>query len=112
MIAVHCSLFTVHCSLVHGPSSAVGGVLNEQDFRWMTGFECSAFPQIGRDELEETQHFRWWASDLARVREAGITMIRYGIPWHRVNPQPHVYDWRWADQALDLMGVLGITPIV
>src|SRR6478609_2385024 len=86
--------------------------MNEQDFRWMTGFECSAFPQIGADELEETQHYRWWASDLARVRDVGITMIRYGIPWHRVNPQPHEYDWRWADQALDLMQTLGITPIV
>ncbi len=58
------------------------------DFQWMTGFECSAFPQVGADELEETQHYRWWASDLVRIRDAGITMIRYGIPWHRVNPRP------------------------
>jgi beta-glucosidase/6-phospho-beta-glucosidase/beta-galactosidase len=78
----------------------------------MTGFECSAFPQIGADELEETQHYRWWASDLARVREVGITLIRYGIPWHRVNPRPHEYDWSWTDQAVDLLGELGITPIV
>ncbi len=62
------------------------------DFKWMTGFECSAFPQVGTDELEETQHYRWWASDLVRLREVGITMIRYGIPWHRVNPRPHEYD--------------------
>ncbi len=78
----------------------------------MTGFECSAFPQIGADELEETQHYRWWASDLVRVRQTGISMIRYGIPWHRVNPHPHVYDWSWCDQALDLMQTLDITPIV
>lgn len=78
----------------------------------MTGFECSAFPQIGADELQETQHYRWWASDLVRVRQTGITMIRYGIPWHRVNPRPHIYDWRWCDQTLDLMQTLGITPIV
>ena len=45
-------------------------------FKWMTGFECSALPQIGADELEETQHYRWWASDLVRVRGVGITMIR------------------------------------
>ena len=44
------------------------------DFKWMTGFECSAFPQIGADELEETEHYRWWASD--RVRGVGLTMIR------------------------------------
>jgi beta-glucosidase len=78
----------------------------------MTGFECSAFPQVGADELEETQHYRWWASDLARVRDVGITMIRYGIPWHRVNPRPHEYDWHWTDQAVDLLGELGITPII
>jgi len=86
--------------------------MSNQDFQWMTGFECSAFPTTGADELEETQHYRWWASDLVRLRETGITMIRYGIPWHLVNPQPHRYDWSWADQALDLMQTLGITPIV
>lgn len=85
---------------------------SSSDFKWMTGFECSAFPQIGADELEETQHYRWWASDLIRLRDVGFTMIRYGIPWHRVNPKPHEYDWRWTDQALDLLETLGIMPIV
>ena len=86
--------------------------MSERDFQWMTGFESSAFPQVGVDELEDTQHYRWWASDLVRVREVGITLIRYPIPWQRVNPRPHEYDWRWTDQALDLMQALGITPIV
>jgi beta-glucosidase len=82
------------------------------DFQWMTGFECSAFPQVGVDELAATEHDRWWASDLVRLRDLGVTLIRYGIPWHRVNPRPHRYDWAWTDQALDLMETLGITPIV
>ncbi|HYN89630.1 MAG TPA: family 1 glycosylhydrolase [Ardenticatenaceae bacterium] len=86
--------------------------MSSSDFQWMTGFECSAFPQVGADELEATQHYRWWASDLVRLRDVGFTMIRYGIPWHLVNPKPHVYDWDWVDQAVDLMAVLGITPIV
>jgi beta-glucosidase len=86
--------------------------MSKIDFQWMTGFECAAFPQVGTDELEQTQHLRWWASDLARVRDTGITMIRYGIPWHIVNTAPHVYDWSWTDQAIDLMDVLGITPII
>ena len=46
------------------------------------------------------------------MRDVGITMIRYGIPWHRVNPRPHEYDWTWSDQALDLLHTLGITPIL
>ena len=78
----------------------------------MTGFECSAFPQVGVDELAATEHDRWWASDLVRLRDLGVTLIRYGIPWHRVNPRPHQYDWSWTDQALDLMETLQITPIV
>jgi len=78
----------------------------------MTGFECSAFPQIGADELAATQHDRWWASDLVRVRDLGMTLIRYGIPWPRVNPRPHEYDWQWTDQVLDLLQTLEITPIV
>ncbi len=40
------------------------------DFQWMTGFECSAFPQLGTDELDQTQHYRWFASDLVRLRDA------------------------------------------
>ena len=83
-----------------------------REFQWMTGFECSAFPQLGTDELDQTQHYRWWASDLVRLRDIGITCIRYGIPWHVVNPKPHQYDWSWTDQALDLLETLGITPMV
>src|SRR5579859_4892987 len=86
--------------------------MSQRDFQWMTGFECSAFPQIGADELAATQHDRWWASDLVRVRDLGMTLIRYGIPWPRVNPRPHEYDWQWTDQVLDLLQTLEITPIV
>ena len=86
--------------------------MNQDTFKWMTGFECSAFPHVGADELAETQHYRWWASDLVRLADLGIEVIRYGVPWHRVNPRPHEYDWSWTDQAFDLMETLGITPIV
>ncbi len=78
----------------------------------MTGFESSSFPQIGMDELELTQQYQYWASDLVRVRDLGINFIRYGVPWDRVNIRPHEYDWRWTDQVMDLMQVLGINPIV
>ena len=44
------------------------------EYEWMTGFECSAFPQMGMDELELTQHDRFWASDLLRVRETQPTV--------------------------------------
>jgi beta-glucosidase len=85
---------------------------NGVDFQWMTGFECSAFPQVGTDELEQTQHTKWFASDLVRVRDAGIKVIRYGIPWTTVNTGPHKYDWYWVDQAIDLIDTLGLVPII
>jgi beta-glucosidase/6-phospho-beta-glucosidase/beta-galactosidase len=82
------------------------------DFRWMTGFECSTFPQIGMDELSLTQHDRFWGSDIVRAVEAGCRTIRYGIRWHVVNPQPQVWDWASVDGPMELMRHLGIEPVV
>jgi beta-glucosidase len=83
-----------------------------RDFEWMTGFECSTFPQVGMDELALTQHDRFWGSDLARAVDAGCRTIRYGIRWHVVNPHPHEWEWSSVDGPMDLMKHLGIEPIV
>ena len=83
-----------------------------RDFEWMTGFECSTFPDIGMDQLTLTQHDRFWAGDLVRAVEAGCTTIRYGIRWNVVNPRPHEWDWTSLDGPFDLMRELGIEPIV
>ena len=82
------------------------------DFEWMTGFECSSFPQVGMDELELTQHDRFWGSDLVRAREAGCRVVRYGIRWNVVNPRPHQWDWSSVDGPMELMRHLEIEPIV
>ena len=83
------------------------------DFRWLTGFECSTFPQQGMDQLELTQHDRFWASDLLRARdEAGVRTLRYGIRWHLVNPAPGRWDWSSLDGPMDLIRDLGLEPIV
>ena len=40
-------------------------------------------------------------------------MIRYGIPWYRVNPAPGVFDWSWTDEVLEyLVATKGLTPII
>lgn len=83
-----------------------------RDFAWMTGFECSTFPDIGMDQLALTQHDRFWAGDLVRAVEAGCTTIRYGIRWNVVNPRPHEWDWTSLDGPFDLMRELAIDPIV
>jgi beta-glucosidase len=82
------------------------------DFEWLTGFECSTFPQVGMDELALTQHDRFWGSDLVRARDAGCRTIRYGIRWHVVNPAPHEWDWTSVDGPMEMMRELGIEPIV
>src|SRR5918998_323144 len=82
------------------------------DFQWMTGFECSTFPQVGMDELVLTQHDRFWGSDILRAKEAGCRVIRYGIRWYVVNPRPHEWDWRSVDGPMELMRHLGMEPVV
>jgi beta-glucosidase len=87
-------------------------VPRDDTWRWMTGFECTAFPQVGMDELALTQHDRFWGSDLLLAARAGCTTIRYGIRWHVVNPAPREWDWTSVDGPLQLMRDLGIEPIV
>jgi beta-glucosidase len=82
------------------------------DWQWMTGFECSTFPQVGMDELVLTQHDRFWGSDILRALDAGCRVLRYGIRWHVVNPRPHEWDWSSLDGPMELMRHLGMEPIV
>jgi beta-glucosidase len=52
------------------------------------------------DEYELTGHLQQWPEDLARATATGASEIRYGLPWHRVNPAPGVFDWAWADEVI------------
>jgi beta-glucosidase/6-phospho-beta-glucosidase/beta-galactosidase len=72
---------------------------------WAVGFEDTFIGQTARgerplDEYEITQHYQNWSEDLDLVRESGATMIRYGIPWYRVEPEEGVFDWSWTDQVM------------
>jgi beta-glucosidase len=82
------------------------------DWAWMTGFECTVFPQAGMDELALTQHDRFWGSDLLLAARAGARVVRYGIRWHIVNPTPREWDWSSVDGPFQLMRDLGIEPVV
>jgi beta-glucosidase len=87
-------------------------------FFWATGIEdtfiTEPWPATGRtlDEYELTQHYDRWREDLDLIRELGVTHARYGIPWHRINPQQNVWNWDFADKTLDRMLELGVEPIV
>ncbi|MBB6731464.1 family 1 glycosylhydrolase [Cohnella zeiphila] len=78
---------------------------NRNRWIWAVGIEDTFIGQTARgerplDEYELIQHYRFWREDLDRVRDSGAAMIRYGIPWYRVEPEDGVYDWSWTDQVM------------
>lgn len=90
-----------------------------EDFLWATGIENTFIPQTrpGHRALDEYQlmgHYEHWRDDLALVRDLGLKMARWGVPWYRIEPfQPGDYDWSWTDQVIPYMvEELGITPII
>ena len=44
--------------------------------------------------------------------QLGVRIARYGLPWHKINPAPGVWDWSWPDQTLEHLLDLEIDPIV
>ena len=88
------------------------------EFWWLAGIEdtfiTAPSPKTGRtlDEYELTEHYQRWRSDLDLFAELGVRRVRYGIPWHRINPEPGIWDFTYADRPLDRLLELGIDPIV
>ena len=86
------------------------------EFLFATGIECSC-PTIENgtwrmDELEATEHYRYWRRDLELVRELGLKYLRYGPPIHRIMRAPGKYDWSFMDDVAQEMRKLGIVPIM
>jgi beta-glucosidase/6-phospho-beta-glucosidase/beta-galactosidase len=88
-------------------------------FAWSTGIECS-YPTIGdgrggslrRDMLEECGHYTHYEEDFALIRELGLRCVRYGLPFHLVNPARGKYDWSFADPAMAALKASGVEPIL
>jgi beta-glucosidase/6-phospho-beta-glucosidase/beta-galactosidase len=64
------------------------------------------------DEYALTGHYEHWHDDLALARDAGAELLRWGVPWYRVNPEPGHWDWSWLDRVVDRFTDLGLRPIV
>src|ERR1700757_2585085 len=85
-------------------------------FVWSAGIEdtfiAEPWPSTGRilDEYELTGHYRRWRDDLGLLSGLGVRIVRYGIPWYRVNPARGKWDWDWADRLLGRLLELGIEP--
>lgn len=87
-------------------------------FVWLTGIEdtfiTAPHPRTGRtlDEYELTEHYTRWREDLALVAELGVSAMRYGVPWHRIQPAPNRWDFSWSDGPVERLGALGIEPVL
>ncbi|MCR6655756.1 MAG: family 1 glycosylhydrolase [Opitutus sp.] len=88
------------------------------DFFWCTGIEdtfiTAPHAKTGRtlDEYELTGHYARWREDIDLIANLGVQAARYGIPWHRINPAPGVWNWESADGPLERMLDRGVAPIV
>lgn len=87
-------------------------------FFWATGIEdtfiTAPWPKTGRtlDEYELTGHYEQWREDIDLIAGLGVKVARYGVPWHRINPAPGIWDWQWADGPLEYLLSRGVEPIV
>jgi beta-glucosidase/6-phospho-beta-glucosidase/beta-galactosidase len=75
-------------------------------------FESTHIFGTGEDILGTTNHIDLWREDLSRLLQAGITSLRYSIPWHRVEARPGEYDWSWIDGPMQFMLAEGMSPIL
>ena len=87
-----------------------------RNFMFATGIECS-YPTINngrirRDQLEECGHYKHWKKDLWLVKELGIKVLRYGLPYYKIHLGPDEYDWSFADKVMAEMERLEIIPIL
>jgi beta-glucosidase len=103
---------------VHIQRGTLDRLVATSSFQWLLGIEdtfiTAPSPKTGRtlDEYELTQHYERWRDDLALFAEAKVSCVRYGIPWHRINPARGVWQFEWADEPLERLLELGIQPVV
>jgi hypothetical protein len=104
----------------HGGAAGTDGsglpLDSPRNFMFATGIECS-YPtieggKVRRDLLEECGHYARWREDLMLVRELGLKVLRYGLPYHLVHLGPDRFDWEFSDLVMAEMRRLGITPIL
>jgi beta-glucosidase/6-phospho-beta-glucosidase/beta-galactosidase len=102
-----------------GQATRAGANGRHWDFAFATGIECSN-PRIAgpdgrplrRDLLEECGHYKHWKTDLKLVKELGIPCLRYGLPNHLIHLGPDKFDWSFADEVMEELRRLWITPIL
>jgi len=57
----------------------------------------------------EYYHERYWSGHLDKIKNAGISRIRFGeFAWASLEPHQGKYNWEWMDRAIELAGQYGI----
>jgi beta-glucosidase len=103
---------------LHLQRSTLHSLMEPASFQWLAGIEdtfiTAPSAKTGRtlDEYELTDHYVRWESDLNLFAELGLRSVRYGLPWHRINPAPGVWDFTWSDGPIERLLELGIQPVV
>ncbi|GAA2319135.1 family 1 glycosylhydrolase [Glycomyces scopariae] len=64
------------------------------------------------DEYALTEHYDRWHGDLALAAGAGAELVRWGVPWHRIEPERGRWDWGWLDRVFDRFAQLRLRPVV
>jgi hypothetical protein len=62
----------------------------------MAGFECSSHRRFDRrrlDVLASTGHDTFAESDYRALQSVGISTVRDGLRWHRIETRPFIYKW-------------------
>jgi beta-glucosidase len=103
---------------VHITRSQLSSLLEPQSFQWLAGIEdtfiTAASPKTGRtlDEYELTEHYSRWRTDIDLFAQLGLRSVRYGVPWHRINPAQGRWDFSWTDAAIERLLELGVHPVI
>lgn len=86
-------------------------------FFWAAGIEDTFVAQTapgqrGLDEYELQQHYRFWQNDIDMAADIGFEVMRYGVPWYRIEPEPGHFDWSWTDGVIPYLAEKRIDPII
>lgn len=90
----------------HQRDEALKHKLNLEKFHFAVGIEDTFVTQTEKgerplDEYELTGHYEQWEEDLNLAKSTGASMIRYGIPWHRIEETEGEFQWGWTDQVMN-----------
>jgi beta-glucosidase/6-phospho-beta-glucosidase/beta-galactosidase len=91
--------------------------LTDGRLHFALGIEDTFVPQSREgqralDEYDLTEHYQCYQADFHLAAQAGAELLRWGVPWYRVNPAPGRWDWSWTDKAIEAQLAAGLRPIV